>query len=275
MKNKKIWLIVACLFVLIALSWHFFFSHWFIRLDDSYVFTAAHIGNTQLYDESKSQWSDLDERMIRNDVVVQEVDDALVIRSVFRGINPNGDILFEASSRYGVNPYTKENISGTGDESRSGQFGFPFFTEKKDYLFHSPEIVEAPALARFVGVEPREDMELYRFEFTIDDLNKTQFFPDFLSAGKTVMGNHSGILWVEPVSGTIVDFHHSGDNWILGKDTVPFQHWFNQFSYDTVSQNIASARSFRNAIYTQIYAIPIIFLCFSFISLILFFRKKS
>jgi hypothetical protein len=252
------------LLVLCALLWSTFLADNLLRLSADYTYHSDHEGVTTFYDPVTGSFSDLNETIKRDDVVTEDHGDIVVIRSIFRGISPDGDILFEASSRYGVDALSKSNVAGYGDQDRVGQFGFPLYTKPQEYLFHSPEVLEKPSSMLFNGMEEIEGLNVYRFAYFIDNLDKTQYFPDFLSAGETIIGNHQGTIWVEPTSGYIVDWEHSGENWVInpntGVKTQDFQKWFNEFSDETMQFHLNEAKSAKWSVLLHKEILPNVFL---------------
>jgi hypothetical protein len=262
----------------LSLLWFFVISTLFIGINSSYIYEADHVGDTQIYDAERAEWSDLQETMQRSDVFLEDMDGAVLVRSIFRGIDSDGNILFEASSRYAVDPITRENLAGFIEEDREGHFGFPVNTQKQDYLFHSPEIVEEAAMAVYEGEETIDGLRVYRFAYSIEELDKTEFFPDFLSAGHTVIGYHAGTLWVEPVSGYLVDFDHNGENWVLkdsdSSDYEEFQVWQNEFSDETVEAHVVEAQSLKLQILMHTRVLPLIFALLALSLFVYSFKMK-
>lgn len=262
-------IIASIIFLFLGAAWMYSFNDYFLRKTDDYTYRAEHEGIAEELDAVTNEWKNLEETMYREDVVINKEDDILTIRSLFRGISLSGDILFEASSRYGVHEHTGKNVFGYGEKNREGYYSFPRFVEQRDYLFHSPEVVETHAVAEYIGVDTIQGLKVYRFDYVIEGIDKTEYFPSYLARNQTVVGDHSGSLYVEPISGYLVFFEHEGQNYLINRNGTKdlFQRWYNKFNDVTVNEHIQVAKNERFLVYMHTYLLPGIFIIFGLITL--------
>lgn len=262
-------IIASIIFLLLGAAWIYSFDDYFLRMSDDYHYRAEHEGHAEELNLVTNTWEDIEESMYREDVVINREGSTLTIRSLFRGISGTGDIIFEGSSRYGVDEITGENIAGYGEVSREGYYSFPRFVEPRDYLMHSPEVVETHAVAEYVGVDSIQGLKVYKFDYSIEGINKTEFFPSYMSLNQIIIGDHSGSLYVEPISGHLVFFEHEGQNYLinrLGKKEL-FQRWHNKFNDVTVKEHVHIAKNERFLVYVHTFILPGIFTIFGLITL--------
>lgn len=129
---------------------------------------------------------------------------------------------------------------------------------------------------QFVQEVDRDGLRLYEFAYTLEDLDKTQYFPADLIGEREVIGSHSGKVWVEPVSGEIVRFEHQGENFFFenGEQGDLFQEWYNVFPESVIEQRVQTAIDARNRLWMLHYGVTGALILIGALALGLGFRKK-
>jgi hypothetical protein len=126
-----------------------------------------------------------------------------------------GVVIFETLNLYGIDRYNRQNLAGYGSEDRSGQYLFPPHVEKKQH-------------GLWAGFESLPDVpEKYRA----------------LCYGK-------GPLWIEPVSGAVVDYEDAGRSYFIETKTgecvgEPMALWCARYAAETIKAQFRLATTMR------------------------------
>ncbi len=178
-------------------------------------------------------------------------------------INPN-DILFVSSGIYGVDRRSHQNVTGYGDIARSGQFLFPPHTQATTYEYWDPNFI-GKRIAAFKSEEMFDDLKVYLFTFSCTKIDETEgysYLPDVPEKYETYTDGQ-GLLWIEPVSGIIVDYAENGVSYFAyranGEKATNFAEWNAHYSPETRSAQIELARADRLRILLLDVWLPIFF----------------
>ncbi|RWE00912.1 porin PorA family protein [Mesorhizobium sp.] len=186
----------------------------------------------------------------RIDQVLSATGDVAIVQSHIDWTTDTGQVNYQTTGLYGVDRKTRQNVAGYGDLSRSGQFMFPpqlrgvadevwdpYYGGPRHLAFDRNEMVDGLALA------------VYRF--TIADLDETKTY-DYLPDVPERFGvgtDGEGFLWVEPVSGTLVDMTDNGHSFFVdpatGKSTGDFSVWQARYSAQSKADLFSAATSIR------------------------------
>ncbi|MDX8456335.1 porin PorA family protein [Mesorhizobium sp. VK9D] len=186
----------------------------------------------------------------RVDQVLSATGDIAIVQSHIDWTTDTGEVNYQTTGLYGVDRKTRQNVAGYGDLSRSGQFMFPpqlrdvadevwdpYYGGPRHLAFDRNEVVDGLALA------------VYRF--TIADLDETKtydYFPD-VPERFGVGTDGEGLLWVEPVSGTLVDMTDNGHSFFVdpatGKSMGDFSIWQARYSAQSKADLFSAATSSR------------------------------
>ena len=242
--------------------WFVFVVPWYSKIQPDYSYSIKQVGYTDVYNSASGEFERLPETIEREDFVVEVEGDVMLVENKYRGFDDGGNVTFEGSTLYAVDRLTRANTVHEFVEKREGQFIFPLNVSKTEYLFHSPEILEAPSKAIYVGEELVQGLNAYKFSYEIQPVDKTAFFPkEKFSQVRDygVLGGQEGFVWVEPVSGMVVKYEHRGENFLVDNDgerVAPFQKWFNTSTEDSISR-LVSRSSLMSRNYNIIaYGVP-------------------
>ena len=199
--------------------------------------------------------------MERVDKVFEAQGTLLIIKSRNTSVNAiTNEPIWAGSGTYGVNKITRENVAGYGDTDRTGYFLFPLHVEKKDYIFWAPMTTEGATLLKFEAVELVNGLETYKFTHDLEPIDKTVFFPWL--QGFVVKGDHKGTQWVEPTTGHVVKFEHSGLNKLFDQSTLKeiqdFQIWSRKTTHDVITNQVRIAQNAKQTIILYENWVPIL-----------------
>lgn len=173
----------------------------------------------------------------------------------------DGTPAFETSGIYGVDRRTRMNLPGYGNVERAGLFLFPLHTERRDYRYWDPGFI-GPRSARFDRTETVDGLTLLVFRFTARDLDETSGYihlPD-VPERYEAHSDGDGWLWIEPTSGTLVDFQETGDSFFVepktGRRIAGFFHWRAAYDAPTRAAKLAQALKARRRIIATETVVP-------------------
>ncbi|MEY2538519.1 MAG: hypothetical protein QOG67_2259 [Verrucomicrobiota bacterium] len=151
---------------------------------------------------------------------------------------PEGEVIFEVLSLYGVDRRTRENLPQYGSQSRTGQYFFPPGTEKKTYGQWDP-MYAGPRVASYDHTEQFRGFSVYVFNIIADGIDETsgyEVLPDVPERYRAITYG-KGKLWLEPRSGIIVDYEDAGISYFVepatGEHVAEIFHWNARFTPDT------------------------------------------
>lgn len=245
---KNIFLILTIVSFILFLSWVFFVSPYILRFSESELRDWINTGKQKLYDTNTGNYSDYTQSIIVRDRIVSSDNYNFEISSNSLGADLTGKIVYwNASTVYIFNKYSRKNVPGNGIE-RTGYFAFPRNTQKKDYSFNSPEVLEKEGIVKFNGEIEYRGYKVYNFSFILEDLDKTAYFP-LIPKNNKIIGDHKGNMLVEPKTGVILYFQHSGINKIYdssGKYLLDYEIWSNSFNEFTANKQLQLADNLYN-----------------------------
>lgn len=165
----------------------------------------------------------------------------------------SGQVLFESAGLYGVDRRTRLNVPGYGNIERTGQFLSPPGVARAAFLFWDPMFI-GPRTATFDRVETLADLAVYVFRFSgtaMDETTGYGYLPGVPERYRTLTDGQ-GALWIEPVSGVLVDYEEAGDSFFVavatGERVASFFQWRDRYTPETRTAQLALARTFRTRI---------------------------
>ncbi|MBU2600871.1 MAG: DUF3068 domain-containing protein [Actinobacteria bacterium] len=174
-----------------------------------------------------------------------------IIQGDVHWITEDGTPSYEHTTLYGVNRRTRMNVPGYGDADRTGQFLFPQHVRQTTYEFWDPYYL-GPRTATFSRVEEVEGLTTYVFDYTAVDIDATggyTFLPDVPERYRA-LSDGLGTLWIEPLSGVVVDFEDEGVSYFVDAKTdervADLYHWSPRYTPETRAAQLARARAARS-----------------------------
>jgi hypothetical protein len=162
----------------------------------------------------------------------------------------SGAVIFESTGLYGVNRFSRQNVPGYGDVERTGQFLFPPEVQPTAYTYWDPMFI-GPCVATFDHAEAQEGLAVYVFRFNATSLDETagySYLPD-VPERYAAHTDGQGTLWIEPVSGVVVDYAEQGMSYFAdpttGKRIADFHSWSNHYTPETHTAQLQLATAAR------------------------------
>jgi hypothetical protein len=209
-------------------------------------------------------------------IVAKRVDQTLattggvsILEGTMRWENPTGGIIFQSAGIYGVNRASRLNDPAYGDVTRSGQFYFPHHTRSGVYPIWDPSFIGQRS-ATFSHVETVSGLLVYVFKFQGAEMDETSGYSSLPDVPETyfVHTDGWGKYWVEPVSGTVIDYEENGDSYYISKEDGTKQGsvftWQGRFTAETRAAQTELARALRRRFFTLDVIAP---LCLLFLGL--------
>jgi hypothetical protein len=195
----------------------------------------------------------------------------------FEAETVSGEPLFEISKKYKVDRDTRKVIA-SGKESV--YLVPPMHLEKKTYVIQDP--------AHLIDVEFHYEKEesvnglsVYYFKSNTRGLESTDgySFLDLVPEKYSAVDDVVSELWIEPITGTIVNFKQIGASFYL--DNVSdekihnFTNYTNSFSDDTIANQVRLAQNAKQQIQLYERWIPILLSLLSLAFLIALFASRN
>jgi hypothetical protein len=162
-------------------------------------------------------------------------------------------VIFETTGLYGVSRFTRQNVLGYGDVERTGQFLFPPNVQPTTYTYWDPMFI-GPCVATFDHAETQDGLPVYVFRFSATGLDETagySYLPD-VPERYAAHTDGQGTLWIEPVSGVVVDYAEQGMSYFAdpttGERIADFHSWSNRFTPETRAAQVQLAQDTRRRI---------------------------
>lgn len=219
-------------------------------LPADYSYETRYSAQVRFRETPDGEWDEFPLLARRVDQVLIVSGEVAIIQGESHWTTEDGTPTYEPIGLYGVNRLTRLNVPGYGDHERAGQYLFPNHMEKKTYSFWDPYYV-GPRTATFDRVDRVEGLPVYVFNYTAVDLDDTAgyiFLPDVPERYRT-LSNGKGRLWIEPTSGTVVDFEDSGVTAFVdnqsGEHVADFYHWTARYTEETRIEQLKKSRGAR------------------------------
>jgi hypothetical protein len=161
-----------------------------------------------------------------------------------------GKAIFESSGLYGVDRTTRQNRPGFGDFDRLGQYLFPLHVQPIPYDYWDQNFIGQRA-ARYIRTESVEEEETYVFDFSGAAMDETAGYSQLPGVPERYFTytDGKGTLWVEPLSGTVVDYAEEGESYFVDRATgtrlANFYEWEARYTTETRAAQLALARTAR------------------------------
>ncbi|MCJ7715047.1 MAG: DUF3068 domain-containing protein [Anaerolineales bacterium] len=177
----------------------------------------------------------------------------LIVQSGLHVYFEDGSVNYVTTALYGVDRRSRLNVTDLGDTQRSGQFLFPPSVQKSTYVYWD-SIYIGPCTATFDRIEDIDGLNVYVFNFTAENLDETDGYSylPFVPEPYRAVTNGRGILWIEPVSGIVVDYEDQGSSSYVDTSTgsvvAEFSRWDERYEPETIANQLDKAWSARRQI---------------------------
>jgi hypothetical protein len=236
--------------LLLAILLRFQIAPWSNQLPVEYSNETRYAANVRFRETPGAVWQEFPLQARRVDQVLLVSGAVAIIQGESHWTTEDGTPTYEPVGLYGVDRRTRLNVVGYGDQNRSGQYLFPPHLEMKTYLYWDPYYLGSRT-ATFDHVEKIEGLTVFVFNYLgtgIDDTAGYTVLPDVPERYKAI-SQAEGRLWIEPVSGIVVDLEDAGvtdfvDN-ETGEHVADFYHWTARYTDETRSEQLVLARKTR------------------------------
>jgi hypothetical protein len=143
-----------------------------------------------------------------------------IIQADLHWTDDRGVVAYKNSGIYGVDRRSRTNLPGYGNVSRTGSFMFPLHTEQKTYPIWDPSF-QGERLAAFERTDNLGGLQVYVFRFVINGLDESEGYSQLPGVPNRykALTDAAGTLWVESVSGKIIDYEEAGESILASVDT--------------------------------------------------------
>jgi hypothetical protein len=233
------------------------------RISPGYINETEYAAQARFRETPQAAWQEFPLLARRLDQVLLVFDDVAIIQGESHWTTEDGTPTYEPIGLYGVHRLSRLNVGGYGDHDRSGQFLFPYHLEKQTYSFWDPYYL-GPRTAVFDHVDRVEGLTVYVFRYAgtgIDDTAGYTVLPNVPERYQAI-SQAEGTLWIEPVSGIVVDLQDQGITDFVdvrtGEHVADFYHWTARYTDETRSEQLALARTARLRILTLETWLPLV-----------------
>lgn len=250
MKPLLKFVFIALAFVALAALLRFWIAPFFELLPAGYANVAKLSEADNFRDSPTGEWRASTLNTQRVDQAIMNSGQTTIIEGALHVYNESGAVNFEASSLYGVDRRTRLNMSGYGDVNRTGQYLFPPHVQRMEYPIWDPLFIGLRQ-ASFERMERVEELIVYVFSFSATGMDESagySYLPD-VPEHYLAQTDGQGTIWVEPISGIVVDYMDSGVSYFVDPDTgtrlADFNKWEERYTPGTRTAQIALARLAR------------------------------
>jgi hypothetical protein len=250
MKPMRKHLFICVAFLVLAGLLRFWIAPLLEQLPANYSSETYYDNENQIRDSPTGDW--ITESLIARCVnqTISAKTNTLIVEGALHVYFEDGSVNFESAALYGVDRRTRKNDPGLGDTIRNGQFLFPLHVQQSGYVYWDP-IYIGPRTATFDHVEQINGLRIYVFYFTAENLDETRGF-DYLPnvpERYRAITNGQGILWIEPISGIVVDYEDQGATSFVdpgtGESVAEFSRWDEHYTPETRAVQLRLASEAR------------------------------
>ncbi len=195
-------------------------------------------------------WQDIRLIAWRRDQALVNTGAVVVVQSDLHWITDNDQLLFENSGLYGVDRRSRKNVAGYGDQAREGQFLFPQHLQQATYHYWDSMFIGLRE-ATYEHNEILDGLDVFVFRLGASGMDETAGYshlPD-VPERYTAQTDGRGRLWIEPLSGTVVDYEEQGASYFVdannGERVANFFEWSDRYSPQAKAGQLARARLAR------------------------------
>jgi putative tryptophan/tyrosine transport system substrate-binding protein len=266
--HKTIPLFIAALFGSACILWLGIAVPLLRRLPANFTYSADVLSIDNFYDEEKGAFTGATRSVTRFTYdVIGKVRGALLVRNVFDVRTVSGEKIFSVERLYGIDPRTGRHVAGLGDRDRTGYLfaprhlrrGAPFTSWHINY--------DGPAHLTFAGAEQLFGLPVYRYEtryqgVRIDQTKNLGHLPGVPEERGVELEPYLQ-LWVEPVSGRVVNYRDETTAYYYdrqtGKRLHPWNMFRNMLTRESTREQVDIARRMKISLRLSEVVIPSLF----------------
>ena len=281
MKPMRKSFFISLAFLVLAALLRFWIAPLFELLPAGYSNEVKLSEEDKFRDSPTGEWQASTQDVQRVDQTITNSGQTAIIEGSILAYDASGEVNFEATSLYGVDRRTRLNLAGYGEVDRTGQYLFPPHVQRIEYEIWDPIFIGLRQ-ASFERVDQIEGLQVYVFSFSafgMDESAGYSYLPD-VPEHYLVQTDGEGTIWVEPLSGFVVDYKDSGVSYFVdpasGDRIADFNQWTENYTPETKVVQINLARLARLRILALEVWLPVGLLLVGLLLLELFlFRRKK
>jgi hypothetical protein len=250
MKPMRTKIIIALAFLVLAALLRYWIAPLSERLPANYANETKLSDEVRFRDSPTGEWQASTQDVRRVDQTITNSGQTALIEGSVLAYDASGAVNFEATSLYGVDRRTRLNLAGYGEIDRTGQYLFPPHVQRIEYEIWDPIFIGLRQ-ATFERVDQIEGLQVYVFSFSafgMDESAGYSYLPD-VPERYLAYTDGQGTIWVEPLSGFVVDYVDSGVSYFVdpasGERIADFNQWTENYTPETRTTQLALARTAR------------------------------
>jgi hypothetical protein len=223
------------------------------RLPADYSNSTSLSEQDKFRDSPTSEWQASTLNTQRVDQTITISGKTAIIEGSLHVYFATGAVNFENTNLYGVDRSTRLNLAGYGDVNRTGHYLFPTHVQPVGYAIWDPLFIGLRQ-ATFDHVENIDGLQTYVFTFIGSGMDETAGYSALPDVPEHYLAHTDGqgTIWVEPLSGIVVDYMDSGVSYFVDPSTnervADFNQWDERYTPETRTAQINLARTARTRI---------------------------
>ncbi|MBI3914598.1 MAG: DUF3068 domain-containing protein [Chloroflexi bacterium] len=225
-----------------------------LTLPADYANETRYAAEDNFRESATGEWTSATLIAHRMDQVIVATGGTDVVNSDLHWVTESGQVTFESTGLYGVDRRTRQNVRGYGNAERGGQFLFPPDVQPITYSYWDPMFI-GTRVATFDRAETQDGLAVYVFRFSAIGLDETagySFLPD-VPERYAAQTDGQGTLWIEPVSGVVVDYAEQGVSYFVDPATsqrvADFHEWQDRYTPETRAAQARLANEWRGRVW--------------------------
>jgi hypothetical protein len=246
--SKNLQIIIGLVLLLIVPLWLFVISPEIIKLPANISFKVDMVHTENNRFDINSSWTGktiaISSSSIKSTLTTSNKS---TLQSLFKVESLTGESLFELNQSFLVDRQTRHNLPGGTDTEGRSSILFPPNVSQKPLIFWPVEM-GAPIALTYADNKIIQGLNTFHFfakNSIIDDTQGYEFLP-LVPEKYKVMSRVDTNIYVDPLTGTIIDYQDSGVSYYVDKDDNPIwdiAQWSNKFNDPTITDMIKEANS--------------------------------
>jgi hypothetical protein len=271
-RPRKAIILGALAFLFLAALLRLWIAPFFENLPADFASEAKLTEENKFRDSPDGEWQVNTLNVHRVDQAITNHGQVAIIEGAFHVYYTSGDVNFEVINLYGVDRRTRLNLPGYGDVNRTGQYLFPPHVKRVQYSIWDPMFVGLRQ-AVFERTEKIDGLQAYVFSFSATGMDESAGYSYLPIVPEQYLArtDGKGTIWVEPLSGIVVDYLDNGVSYFVipstGLRIADFNQLNERYTPETRTAQIQLARTARSRILLLDFWLPGVFLAIGLIGL--------
>jgi hypothetical protein len=279
-KIQKIFLLFFILFLAAIPAWRFLIAPELLKLPGDYKNTVNFKRLSNTNHQINGEWTG--EELVKGFAKEQTIridGNTQIIEGLYQAQDLNNKILWEVKKEYGVERSSHKLQNGFSQHAKDTFYLLPPSLKKQTYNVWFTQYLY-PVELTFREAEEIQGLVVYHFSaenFIFDDSAGFEWLNTVPELYK-VLTDGTINVWIEPTSGVIVDYKGGGVAYYADKITEEkvqdMQTWSNEYSNDTVVNQVRLAQNAKQQIFLYERWIPVLLGLISLAFLVALFASR-